>query len=614
MKPLNDPIKGSESTCSQIYTVKGRAVRKHQVRLDMESGESIMTRRFVPVSPGATLTRTQSTLLVRLNDGTDLQVSPAWKESMSFQVGDVEIPIEIKEIETEIELDGFFRLTRYHYRGAKGAGRTVPLVVTTSRDDLPHVLGFIELATSFLVNSPRKMILDTAFADAERGVGWLRWDGATSKKWINCIARISRCVVFPEFRGLGLSSLLVESAVKYARDRWHMSGIRPVFLEITADMLRYWPFVQKAGFVYVGDTEGNGHRAARDMRYLIRKAAATSGRGQDGMPRGGGGILSLQRSRAEHLRAVVQSTGLSLENVIDHLRTSPDKLSDDEWVLLHTAYRRPKPTYLLGLTNAAQSFLLKRAALATSKLDNGISKRDSARISEGERLLDVGGLTISVQAKPVSSRRSRRVQEAFGIVSKEIDLPVIENLDLAVHRGEIILVTGPSGSGKSLLLEAIQALARNSTSLGNSPDVIVDGLVKGDFPSVGGPRACHPDIAPVDALETLPLEGTLELMAVAGLAEPQVLIRPAKTLSLGQRYRLSLALGMSDETDVFLVDEFCEALDQFSAVAVAKHLRREVSLRAIGAVVATSRPAPLMSSLQPDRIVVLSSDGRFVWR
>ena len=580
----------------------------------MECGESIMTRRFIPVSRGARLTRTQDTLLVRLNDGTDLQVSPPWKESMSFQVGDVDIPIEIKEIESDIELDGFFRLTRYHYRGAKGAGRTVPLVVTTSRDDLPHVLGFIELATSFLVNSPRKRILDTVFADSERGVAWQRWDGATSRKWTNCIARISRCVVFPEFRGLGLSSLLVESAVEYARERWHMAGLRPVFLEITADMLRYWPFVQKAGFVYVGDTEGNGHRAARDMRYLIRKAATTSGRGQGGMPKGGGGILSLQRSRAEHLRKVVQSTGLSLENVIDHLRTSPDKLSDDEWVLLHTAYRRPKPTYLRGLTSAAQSFLLKRAAVATNSFVSGNSKRESARIGKCECLLDVSGLTISVRAKPVSSRRSRRVQEAFGIVSKEIDLPVIENLDIAVHRGELILVTGPSGSGKSLLLEAIQELARNSTSLGTHPDVIINGLAKGNLPSVGRPRVCHPDVAPVDALESVALESTLELMAVAGLAEPQVLIRPAKTLSLGQRYRLSLALGISDDIDLFLVDEFCEALDDFSAVAVAKHLRREISSRAIGAVVATSRPAPILSSLQPDRTLILSSDGRFVWR
>ena len=614
MKLLTDPINNPPPTCSRVYTVKGRSVRNHQVRLDMECGESLIARRFIPVSRGAKLTRIHDALLVRLKDGTDLQVSPPWKNSMIFHVGDVEIPIEIKEIESEVELDGFLRLTKYHYRGAKGAGRTVPLVVTASRDDLPNVLGFIELATSFLVNSPRKRILDTVFADAERGIGWQRWDGVTSRKWINSIARISRCVVFPEFRGLGLSSLLVKSAIKYARDRWHMAGIRPVFLEITADMLRYWPFVQTADFKYVGDTEGNGHRAAKDMRYLIRKAAVSSGRGQDGMPKGGGGILSLQRSRAEHLRKVVQSTGLSLENVIDHLRTSPDKLSDDEWVLLHTAYRRPKPTYLRGLTDSAQRFLVKRTAIATSKLDNVNGRRESARVGKSECLLDVNGLTISVRARPVSSRRSRRVQEAFGIVSKEIDLAVIESLDVAIHRGEIILVSGPSGSGKSLLLKAIQALARSRISLEDAPNVIIDGVANGELVSIGYPKACHPDVAPIDAMESQSLESALELMAVAGLAEPQVLIRPARTLSLGQRYRLSLALGISDDMNLFLVDEFCESLDQFTAVAVARHLRREVSQRAIGAVVATSRPGPIMSSLKADKTLILSSDGRFVWR
>ena len=385
MTPFSDHVSELASTCNRLYTVKARSIRKHQIRLDMECGESLLTRRFIPVSPGAVLIKTNDALSVKLNDGTDLPVSPPWTESMSLRVGATEIPIEIKEIESQAELDGFLRLTRYHYRGSQGTGRTVPLVVTTPSDDLPNVLGFIELATSFLVNSPRKKILDTAFSDSDRGVGWLRWDGPTSKKWINCIARISRCVVFPEFRGLGLSSVLVESAVQYARDRWHMGGIRPVFLEITADMLRYWPFVQKADFVYVGETEGNGHRAARDMRYLIRKAMASAGRAQDGMPKGGGGILSLQRSQAEHLREVMKRTGLSLDNVIDHLRISPDKLSDDEWVLLHTAYRHPKPTYLRGLTDAAQKFLLQRTAISTTRVGSRLSKTTPPTSGESKR-------------------------------------------------------------------------------------------------------------------------------------------------------------------------------------------------------------------------------------
>ena len=177
----------------------------------------MLARRFIPVSAGAILTQTSDTLFLRLHDGSDLQVSPSWKESISFQVGDIVIPMEVKEIESEPELDGFMRLTRYHYRSARVAGRTVPLIVTTTRHDLPNVVGFVELATTFLVNSARKKILDAPFSDPERGAGWPRWDGKTARKWINSIARISRCVVFPEFRGLGLSSLLAESATRYAR-------------------------------------------------------------------------------------------------------------------------------------------------------------------------------------------------------------------------------------------------------------------------------------------------------------------------------------------------------------------------------------------------------------
>ena len=598
---------------ARTYTVKRRSVVNHQVRLHVESGESVLTRRFIPVSPGATLTEIGNGLFLNLKDGFEIQVSPVWNESVSFRVGDAVFPIEVKEIETQAELDGFTRLTKYHYRGAKGVGRTVPLVITTSRPDLPNVLGFIELATSFLVNSARKKILNAAFCDQERGVAWLRWDSASSKIWINSIARISRCVVFPEFRGLGLASVLVESAVKYARDRWHLGGMRPVFIEITADMLRYWPFVEKSGFVYVGDTEGNDHRAARDMRYLIRRATA-SGHGTHGMPKGGGGILSLQRSRAAHLREVVDGSGMTLEDVIDRLRTSPDRLSDEEWVLLHTAYRRPKPTYLRGLTDAAQDFLLRRTA-KKEKNDNRNGEQNLNRTTEKSKsVLDVRGLTIKARSKPVSSTRSRRVQEAFGIVSTEFEAAIVENLDIALNGGEIILVTGPSGSGKSLLLDAIRGLAGDGSTLEECEEINVNGLVRGRKPTIARPAQCPPNVAPIDAMNWLSMEVTLQLMAAAGLAEPQLLIRHARTLSVGQRYRLSLAMGLAAETDILIVDEFCEPLDHFSSVAVAKNLKREVTRRGTSAIVATSRPEGIMSSLQPDRLLFLSSDGGFRWQ
>ena len=596
------------------HIVKTRSVHGHQVRLAFDDGYSLFERRFLPVSAGAILKTTPTQLSLQLQDGSLIPVSPAWKETTSFQVGDIAIPLNIKEVETSSELDGFLRLTKYHYRGAKGAGRTIPLVVTTSRDDLPEVLGFIEIATSFLVNSARKKALDAAFSDSERGVGWTRWDGAAARKWINSIARISRCVVFPEFRGLGLSSLLLDSAVRYTRERWHVGGLRPVFLEITADMLRYWPFVHKSDFIYVGETEGNEHRAAQDMRYLITRAASKVN-GSEGMPRGGGGILSFQRKRAVHLKKVVDDTGLSVEDVVNHLRMSPDKLSDEEWVLLHTAYRRPKPTYLRGLTTAAQRFLLTRV----SSVPQNHAGQDSFAphqigSSKNSQLLDIQDLTILAHSRPVSSKRSRRVQEAFGMVSELVEIPIIEDMAFAIRAGEIVLVTGPSGSGKSLLLDAVEAFAQQTSIDSTHPGLTITGRLQGAAPSIGRPIICPPETAPVDALEHLSLESTLRLMAVAGLAEPQVLIRPSSTLSLGQQYRLSLALGLSHNVDLFLVDEFCEALDQFSATAVARHMRRNVSSTNKGAIVATSRPSSFLSALRPDRTLVLSSDGRFTWR
>ena len=567
----------------------------------------------MPVSVGATLIEAQDGLLLRLSDGSHVRISPAWCRTVSLPVGDATVHMVVKEIESKVELEAFTRLTKYHYRGAKGAGRTVPLLVTTDHDDLPDVLGFIELTTSFLVNSARQKILDTAFSDIDSGVHWVRWDSDTARKWINCIVRISRCVVFPEFRGLGLSSVLVESAVEYARDRWHIAGMRPVFLEITADMLRYWPFVEKAGFIYIGDTEGNGHRAAKDMSYLIRKATAGSGQKSDGMPKGGGGILSLQRSRAEHLRKVVDQTSLSLEEVINNLKLSPDRLSDEEWLLLHNVYRRPKPTYMHGLTPAAQQFVSKRASVSAD--NRVIFGKPNSKIGEMERIiLNVSDLAIKVNTKPVSSNRSRRLQEAFGIVSTVIELPIVENLAITVRSREVILITGPSGSGKSLLLESIKLLTGNIRSIGTSSEVQVTWNLHGAPPCVGVPESCDPNVAPIDALNWLSMEEALQIMAVSGLAEPQVLIRPSRTLSLGQKYRLSLALGIAKDIDLLLVDEFCEPLDRFSAAAVSKHLRKEVHLRGMSAIVATSRPDAVVSTLRPDRTLVLSSDGRFTWR
>ena len=399
------------------------------------NGKSLLLRRFTPAGRGDVIISGSGDYWIRLKGKQEeVRLTPAWGTSAYIEVaGGLEIAI--KEIETKEELEGYQRLTEFHYRGAGGAGRRVPLVAIAHCWELPEVVGFIELSSTFLVNTARGKIFNTTFSDPDRGIGWARWDMNAAKKYGNSVVRISRCVVFPELRGIGLSKVLVDAAVQYAKERWHIGGLRPSFIEITAEMLRYWPFVQGSGFIYVGQTEGNRHRAVKDMRYLLGRQARTNG-----LPQGGGGILSAQRSYAMTLAKVMKAKGLSIEQIITLLQRSPDKLSDEEWVQLYRVYRKPKPTYMRGLTPAACALLERRKALVSQ--DNDVVKPKTIK---SEPILKIQGFGLEVSSKPTSTARARRVQEAFGIVTSEFRSVLLKDWDLVVNDGDIILIGGPSG-------------------------------------------------------------------------------------------------------------------------------------------------------------------------
>jgi GNAT superfamily N-acetyltransferase len=300
---------------NQVRTVKARAARGCQVFLRLDDGSRISLRRYVPIGEGDLIVTQKGELWAELAGSRELlPITPAWVWDTRLQLGSQCLNVVIKEIENEEELSGYLSLTEYHYRGGAGIGRCVPLVASIDTWQLPKIVGFLELSSSFLVNMARKKFFDTPFSDPERNVAWVRWDTETAKRYASLFVRISRCVVFPELRGVGLVTKLVEAAVQYARERWHLGGRRPNFMEITADMLRYWPFVEKCGFQYVGETEGNEHRALKDMKYLLRRFAGTNG--TKGLPQGGGGIMHLQRSYAVLLGKLMNNRGLSLDEVL----------------------------------------------------------------------------------------------------------------------------------------------------------------------------------------------------------------------------------------------------------------------------------------------------------
>ncbi len=132
-------------------------------------------------------------------------------------------------------------------------------------------------------------------------------------------------------------------------------------------------------------------------------------------------------------------------------------------------------------------------------------------------------ITIRHPARPARrSLATARVCDLFGLSDTEPDHVVADNLTLDVRPGDVVLFTGPSGSGKSSVLRAL------GRRLGA---VDINALPL-------------PDVPLVDALPG-PIDGRLATLAGCGLGEARLLLRTPAELSDGQRHRFRLALALS---------------------------------------------------------------------
>lgn len=573
-----------------------------QLRLD--NGEEQTVHRFALISVGDKLRYCNKKLEVipaRMNDDASLPLHPVWKKNHRITVCGKRLEIVVKEIETASEFAGYEALVQHHYRNRAGAARRAPLIATVCSDDLPEVVGFVEISSCFLVNVPRKHILNQQFSDPERDIAWEHWDIDSAKKYTNAIARISRCVVYPELRGVGAAGILANSAVEFAQQRWHIGGLRPCFLEIAAEMLRYWPFVKKAGFVKIGETEGNTRRLKQTMAYLLKR-----NEDKRGMPQGGGGILSMHRSHAAKLEQIREERGWSVERVIELVANKPKDLKVDDWIELHSIYRRPKPVYMLGLTKAAKKHLRRHCP-----------RESTSSSMPSHRPIVIRGMNIRTVCKPDGSQDARRIQEAFGIVTKNLETNLIVDLDWELKPGEIALVTGASGSGKSLLLNTLARYASKPKSKQRKTARVISSV---DTPSSYSAKAVAlapppPKKSPIALLRKhkLSLEESMRILATAGLGEAQIFVRPSEALSSGQRYRLALAIALAQKPSLLLIDEFCESLDNYSTAALCSRLYKEANRCGFAVVVATANSDRVRKPLRPHKILRLLPNGQHHW-
>lgn len=166
--------------------------------------------------------------------------------------------------------------------------------------------------------------------------------------------------------------------------------------------------------------------------------------------------------------------------------------------------------------------------------------------------------------------RVLEVAEAFGLGLNDKEFVIFDHLELTVKQGDIVYITGQSGSGKSLLLKDLE---RQMKERGNSV-INLDAVELEDRPLI-------------DQLGDTTAEA-LRLLSVAGLNDAYLFIRRPSELSDGQRYRYRLAKAIMSGAKVWVADEFMAILDRTAARVIAYSIQK--TARKVGAtlIVATT--------------------------
>lgn len=206
-----------------------------------------------------------------------------------------------------------------------------------------------------------------------------------------------------------------------------------------------------------------------------------------------------------------------------------------------------------------------------------------------------------------------------------VDRPTLSGVDLTVPEGELVLLVGPSGVGKSTLLGAVSGLVPHFTGGRLTGRVTVGGRdTRTHKPreladlvgTVGQDPLSHFVTDTVEdelayGMESLGLapdvmrrrvEETLDLLGLAGLRD-----RPIATLSGGQQQRVAIGSVLTPHPRVLVLDEPTSALDPAAAEEVLAVLQRLVHDLGTTVLMAEHRLERVVQ--YADQVVLLPSPG-----
>ena len=229
---------------------------------------------------------------------------------------------------------------------------------------------------------------------------------------------------------------------------------------------------------------------------------------------------------------------------------------------------------------------IKRLADVANPITRGVAALERGMALLGDTPAEVGGSHAPTQVQGAISLQGVSVSFA------DDQAPALDNISLTIQPGEIVALVGPSGAGKTTLVNLLPRFIAPSKG-----QVLLDGhalpdwqldslraqfaLVSQDVVMFNDSIAANVALgAAADAVDVVRVQ---ECLAAANLAEhvaalPQgihtVLGHNAAQLSGGQRQRLAIARALYKNAPILILDEATSALDTESERLVQEALQR----------------------------------------
>lgn len=166
--------------------------------------------------------------------------------------------------------------------------------------------------------------------------------------------------------------------------------------------------------------------------------------------------------------------------------------------------------------------------------------------------------------------RVLEIAEAFGLGLDDKEFVVFDNQAIDIEQGDVVYVTGQSGSGKSTVLRELKAQMK-----------------------AAGDAVCDIDEIQFQDCPLINQIGTdtndaLKYLSIAGLNDAYLFIRKPAELSDGQRYRFRLAKLIEANAKVWVADEFLAVVDRDTARVIAFNMQKVARTAGATLLVATT--------------------------